>query len=134
MADILDKRPVDAEMTIFKTEVDPNKLNACIDNILMRLDRLETSMAKTVNQWISVKDRLPEKDGNYLCYLECGAVCEAAFDSTIASEGEEFPFGEWVGVYNSDTLGFTDSYWAEYDAITHWMPLPESPKDGDVNE
>ena len=87
-----------------------------------------------VNRWISVKDRLPEKDGNYLCYLECGAVCEAAFDSTIASEGEEFPFGEWVAVYNSDTLGFTDSYWEEYDAITHWMPLPEPPKDGDTNE
>lgn len=86
-----------------------------------------------MNEWISVKDRLPEKDGNYLCYLECGAVCEAAFDSTIASEGEEFPFGEWVGVYNSDTLGFTDSYWEEYDAITHWMPLPDPPKDGDIN-
>lgn len=83
-------------------------------------------------KWISVEDRLPEKDGNYLCYLECGAVCEAAFDSTIASEGKEFPFGEWVGVYNSDTRDFTDSYWEEYDAITHWMPLPEPPKDGDA--
>ena len=86
-----------------------------------------------VNQWISVKDRLPDKDGNYLCYLECGDICQSVFDSTIASEGEEFPFGEWVGVYNSDTLGFTDSYWEEYDAITNWMPLPEPPKDGDTN-
>ena len=83
-------------------------------------------------KWISIKDRLPEKDGNYLCYLECGAVCEAAFDSTIASKGEEFPFGEWVGVYNSDTRDFTDRYWEEYDAITHWMPLPEPPKDSDA--
>ena len=71
--------------------------------------------------------RLPDKDGNYLCYLECGSVCQSTFDSTIASEGEEFPFGEWVGVYNSDTHGFTDSYWEEYDAITHWMPMPEPP-------
>jgi hypothetical protein len=85
-----------------------------------------------VDRWISVKDRLPDKDGNYLCYLECGAVCQSTFDSTIASEGEEFPFGEWVGVYNSDTLGFTDSYWEEHDAITHWMTLPEPPKDGDA--
>lgn len=45
MADILDKKPVDAEMTIFKTEVEPNKLNACIDNILIRLNRLETKLA-----------------------------------------------------------------------------------------
>ena len=32
-------------MTIFKTEVEPNKLNACIDDILMRLNRLETKLA-----------------------------------------------------------------------------------------
>ena len=98
------------------------------------IDAIPAADVQSVPQWINVKDRLPDKDGNYLCYLECGAVCEAAFDSTIASEGEEFPFGEWVGVYNSDTLGFTDSYWEEYDAITHWMPLPEPPKDGDTNE
>ena len=94
-----------------------------------RIDQIKPADVQPVNQWISVKDRLPEKDGNYLCYLECGAVCEATFDSTIASEGEEFPFGEWVAVYNSDTLGFTDSYWEEYDAITHWTPLPEPPQD-----
>ena len=91
-----------------------------VPNVLRNMKAAEV---QPVNQWISVKDRLPEKDGNYLCYLECGAVCEATFDSTIASEGEEFPFGEWVAVYNSDTLGFT------YDAITHWMPLPEPPQD-----
>lgn len=58
MADILDRIPVNDEMTIFKTEVEPNKLNACIDSILMRLNRLETSMAKPVKhgKWIWIKD------------------------------------------------------------------------------
>lgn len=57
MADILDKRPVNAEMTIFKTEVEPNKLNACIDDILMRLNRLETKFA----------DVQPVKCGRWIC-------------------------------------------------------------------
>lgn len=56
MADILDKRPMDDEMTIFKTEVEPYKLNACIDNILMRVDRLETKFA----------DVQPVKHGRWL--------------------------------------------------------------------
>ena len=45
MADILGKRPMNAEMTIFKTEIEPYKLNDCIDNILMRVDRLETKFS-----------------------------------------------------------------------------------------
>lgn len=91
-----------------------------------------TADVQPVNQWISVKDRLPDKDGDYLCYLECGVVCQSTFDSTIASDGEKFPFGEWIGVYDSNTLGFVDSRWEEHDAITHWMSLPEPPKDGDT--
>lgn len=81
------------------------------------------------NGWIPCSERLPDKDGDYLCFLECGDVCQATFDSTIAAEGKEFPFGEWVDVYNSDTHGFTDKCWEEYDAITHWQPLPEPPKE-----
>lgn len=92
---------------------------------------VEAADVQPVDRWISVEDRTPDKDGDYLCYLECGMVCQSTFDSTMASEGK-FPFGEWVGVYNSDTRDFTDRYWEEYDAITHWMPLPEPPKDGDA--
>ena len=81
-----------------------------------------------VPKWISVDDKLPDKDGTYLCYLQCGAICQAMYDSTVAAEGK-FPFGEWVAVYNSETRDFTDSYWEEYDAVTHWMPCPEPPKE-----
>lgn len=102
------------------------------DAVPQLLDDEPAADVQPAPQWISVKDRLPDKDGNYLCYLECGDVCQSVFDSTIASEGEKFPFGEWVGVYNSDTLGFADSYWEEYDAVTHWMPMPEPPKEGDT--
>lgn len=87
MADILDKRPVDAEMTIFKTEVEPNKLNACIDSILMRLDRLETSMAQLVKHghW----DYSEKENGECAWYFcsECDSPAEQLYDdSPLLSE------------------------------------------------
>jgi hypothetical protein len=41
MADILDRIPVNDEMTIFETRIDAEKLNYCVDNILKRLATLE---------------------------------------------------------------------------------------------
>jgi hypothetical protein len=44
MADILDRIPVNDEMTIFETRIDAEKLNYCIDNILKRLATLEHNL------------------------------------------------------------------------------------------
>ena len=96
-------------MTIFKTEVEPNKLNACIDDILTRLNRLETSMVHPV-RWISVKDRLPDNCVEVLVYdTDCGIV---------------------IGWYDKKDGIFVAEFMNELDAVTHWMPLPEPPKDG----
>ena len=63
--------------------------------------------APTVGCWISVKDRLPEKDGDYLVYSTFELV---------------------------DRLRFFDGVWWDYGAecqpgvVTHWMPLPEPPE------
>lgn len=118
MADILDKRPVDAEMTIFKTEVDPNKLNACIDNILMRLDRLETSMAKPVNRWISVKDRLPNEGETVLIYAP--RTQNQYYIAMFYTLRDEIKFA--MNIY-----GVSYCWYAE--DVTHWQPLPQSPQD-----
>lgn len=58
-------------------------------------------------QWISVKDRLPEKDGRYLCVWQGKAV---------------------------DTIMFLNGHFRVYGEIhdrlvTHWIPLPETPKE-----
>lgn len=115
MADILDKRPVDAEMTIFKTEVEPNKLNACIDNILMRVDRLETKFAdvQPVDRWISVKDSAPEAGVNVLVTDGMHMMvtwCEYVDNQCLWVDN----FYEYVNV--------------RFKEVTHWMPLPEFPK------
>lgn len=75
-------------------------------------------------EWISVKDRLPDKDGQYLVFTEQGDCYNAPFDTNVGDGGE---FGIWFNRYHPDTLGFLDSQWQEYEGITHWMPLPEPP-------
>ena len=57
----------------------------------------------TVQEWISVNDRLPEPT---YCVLVVGAYSEMAIDALGTD-------GEWMGMVED---------------ITHWMPLPEPPK------
>jgi hypothetical protein len=59
------------------------------------------------DKWISVEDRLPDKYGKYLCCTEYG-------DITIET------FFDAVRAY---APGFANRL------ITHWMPLPEPPKE-----
>ena len=64
----------------------------------------------TVQEWISVKDRLPEKKGTFL-------VCtKNDFYGTKNIAKVRFYDGEWHG---------TGGIWSN---VTHWMPLPEMPK------
>ena len=122
MADILDKRPVDAEMTIFKTEVEPNKLNTCIDNILMRVDRLETKFAdvQPVNQWISCQGKMPEEYKTVLVY-------EKDYGVMIGELEKKFFDTQYFIARKSGLILRTTE-------VTHWQPLPEPPKDGDADE
>ena len=59
-------------------------------------------------EWISVEDRLPEREGYYLTSTIKGVIMIGAFFSYYAS------------TYNPQF---------KYD-VTHWMPLPEAPKKG----
>ena len=64
----------------------------------------------TVQEWISVKERLPEKKGAFL-------VCtKHDFYGTQNVAKARFCDGEWNG---------TGGIWSN---VTHWMSLPEPPK------
>lgn len=63
------------------------------------------------NKWISVKDRLPEEKEWVLCY------CRAKIKEVL-----RFQNGEWYHDPNHTYM---------YGFVTHWMPLPEPPKEGD---
>jgi len=76
---------------------------------------------RPVNQWISVKDRLPDKFDYVLCYCK-----------TTTGEGNEFMFG----AYHNDTWWLkTCRTYATLEQpqmrVMYWMPLPEPPKEGE---
>ena len=61
------------------------------------------------SKWIPVSERLPKEFENVLVYDSSDGMVEEAFITR---------HNEWVGVPMSDT-------------VTHWMPLPEPPKEGE---
>ena len=71
----------------------------------------------TVQEWISVKDRLPEEEGWYLVYTtpnrEHKSINKAMFCKGYAWGNFE-PYWRGAG-----------GHWAN---VTHWMPLPQPPK------
>ena len=62
-------------------------------------------------KWISVKEKLPPEDESVLIYTIMGMCVAARWDDRF---------------FVSKTASFV-----KYD-VTHWMPLPEPPKDGDA--
>ena len=73
----------------------------------------------TVQEWISVEDRLPEEDDNYIvtaCDEGCSAG-EGIWYSTVVVVAEYYK-GSWT---------WYDEYSLE-GIVTHWMPMPKLPK------
>lgn len=65
----------------------------------------------TVQEWISVDDKLPEDDSDVLAYLRIGEesrICPANYAK-----------GMWFDcIFNTPVT----------ESITHWMPIPQPPK------
>lgn len=77
---------------------------------------------KKTSGWISVKDRLPEKDGLYLVYGMSEAMRELLPDCVPI----------WLCYWRRKYEGWYDIEMCRgYDFITHWMPLPEPPKEAE---
>lgn len=78
-----------------------------------------------MSEWISVKDKLPDKDDINDYLITDGKRCFVGFYRHKVKAWDNFTLG-WVQEYYSDGS-------VEDIEITHWMPLPEPPKDGDNN-
>ena len=73
------------------------------------------TFAKDTNvpsKWIPVTERLPEKDDYYLCCVK--SFC--------------FPGRTYINILDCDECGFKEGH-IYTDSVTHWMPLPELPKE-----
>ena len=66
----------------------------------------------TNEQWISVKDRLPENETTIICY-DGKTIFPGTYDDTT--------YLKW---YDIDS----ECYLSPPQLVTHWMPLPEPPK------
>ena len=65
----------------------------------------------TVQDWVSVEDRLPEDDSDVIAYLRTG------------EEGRIFPANYAKGVWFDCIFNKRVT-----ETTTHWMPLPQPPK------
>ena len=75
-------------------------------------NRLNLHRQGKIGHWIPVTERLPEAPGMYLC----------------------FEVGGYYGGYSEIKVIYFDRicfHLAKYMEVTHWMPLPEPPKDGE---
>lgn len=95
-----------------------------------------------MSKWISVKDRLPEKDKFVLVYTASNYpnIIVAEFIPKFTnSDGADDQFGEYCeekddwflpeGWY-SNVSPVTDEYLSFFldEQVTHWKPLPKPPK------
>lgn len=80
-------------------------------------------------KWISTKDRLPDKNGQYICYIEgsylrCIKMCNFALN---LEEVDEYDF---VDKKHSGWYNYDGEYgYYEIDDVTYWMPCPEIPQE-----
>ena len=81
------------------------------------IETVPSADVQPVNRWISVEDRLPEKDGYYL------VITQGIHNSVIDIAGF-WRCAEWV------QKEFRENYWNKYDKVLYWQPLPEPPKEG----
>ena len=73
-----------------------------------------------MSEWISVKDRLPKPDESIMLCAFGKSVGEGTY------QGHDGYHNVWK------MYAVCGTYWD--DEITHWMPLPEPPKEGAVHE
>ena len=74
---------------------------------------VDVSSSVPLNNWISVKDRLPEKDSTVLIYTEA----HDTYMAKIYKDSEAWPISNSCGCCGRE------------ERFTHWMPLPQPPKE-----
>ena len=80
--------------------------------------------------WIPVKEKLPNKNGEYLVIID-SPICRRILIASFAKDLEkvdkyafQFRGKKRPGWYEYDC----DWGYIEYDNVTHWLPLPEMPE------
>ena len=97
------------------TSCDIDKVGLDAADLIERLTAENAALREKVPQWISVEDRLPiDRLSKYLvAFRDTGG--------SIVDMARYFPSDGWT----------CDNWEVPQNLITHWMPLPEAPEEGD---
>lgn len=106
-----------------------NKLGNCYFDSCLELiaDHLITHSV-TVQDWISVNDRLPQEDGAYLVTTNDFGNRQGVKIRWFAKDGEtvdkyDLSGQKYVWYFYDSECGY-----ASTKSVTHWMPIPVPPK------
>ena len=103
----------------FVYEIGEVPCRACdVDDVLDDLECFETIDA---SPWHRVEDELPKEKGWYLVY----APTYRGGSSSGKESAGSVMFSKWSGKTWSIEVG----YYERPNCVTHWMPLPEPPKE-----
>ena len=83
----------------------------------------------TVQEWISVDDRLPEKDGAYLVTTNSFGDRQNVKFRWFAKDGENVDAHDLAGQKDVWYLYDIECGYVSIKTVTHWMPLPPAPED-----
>lgn len=80
-------------------------------------------------KWISTKDRLPDKNGQYICYIE-GPYLRHIKMCDFALNLEEIDDYDFAGKKHSGWYNYDGEYgYYEIDDVVYWMSCPEIPQE-----
>ena len=79
-------------------------------------------------EWISVYDRLPEKDGAYLVTTNGVSGLQNVKTRWFAKDGEMVEAHDLAGQKDVWYLYDIECGYVSIKTVTHWMPLPQPPK------
>lgn len=85
------------------------------------LDLVPPANVRPVPEWISVEERLPEDSVFVLVVNDDGQMMIARYNHGVPRWEYKYTNYDW-DVWDDDLQG----------PITHWMPLPEPPEEGDA--
>ena len=113
------------------------------DNFKAAIENVESIPDAPISQWINVKVDMPKSGQTVLAFyknsLKKGRTIRAQYVEKFSMEdtGDSDYFGEYDE--ETDTSYWLEGWyerndndenrWCVSDTVTHWMPLPEPPKD-----
>jgi hypothetical protein len=90
----------------------------------------ELPSVASAQRWISVKERLPETDGDYLLFGKIDDFDDEYYKFIGEFDAAAEKFGICRDCFDPNTLGCLGSEFYEYGEVLAWMPLPDDYTEG----